>query len=234
MSETPSIDYHNVIEACAEPGCPLCRLSEKSVDAYLRALLYELVNDPEARDQIRDTLGFCNVHAHHLLTQTGSALSIGIIYRDVVNATIRQIEALSEPSPHLLSFRRAASGEAALQALSPRKPCAACEQQAKMEALTLQALVAGLGDPALQAALRQGAGLCLPHLRRALGAARQPADFKALATISRDLYAALRTELDEFIRKNDYRFQHEAMGAEGNSWKRAVYAMAGTPGLIQK
>ena len=234
MSETQSINYHNVIEACAEPGCPLCRLSEKSVDAYLRALLYELVNDPEARDQIRDTLGFCNAHAHHLLTLTGSALSIGIIYRDVVNAAIRQLEALSEPSPRLPSFRRAGSAQAALQALSPRKPCAACEQQARMDALTLQALVAGLDDPALQAALRQCAGLCLPHLRRALSAARQPDDFKALANISRDTYAALRAELDEFIRKNDYRFQHEAMGAEGSSWKRAVHAMAGAPGLIEK
>lgn len=234
MPEAASINYHNVMQACNELGCPLCRLAENSVDAYLRALMYELVTDPEARDQIRDTLGFCNPHAHRLLTFTGSALGIGIIYRDVVNTVIEQLEAVRFLPPHGPPFRRAAAGEAALQALSPRKPCAVCDQQEKMELLALRAMVDGLGDEQLQAALRASAGLCLPHLRRALGAVRSPAAFDTLVAISRDRYAALRSELDEYIRKNDYRFQHEGMGAEGNSWQRAVHAMAGSPALNGK
>lgn len=234
MPETPSINYHNIIEACAEPGCPLCRLSEKSVDAYLRALMYELVTDPDARDQIRETLGFCNAHAHHLLTLTGSALGIGIIYRDVVNTVVRQLEAVKYAPPRSPLFSRGESGAASVQALLPRQACAVCGQQAKMDALALRALVEGSGDEALQAALRHSAGLCLPHLRQALQAAHRPAAFEALTAISRECYSALRAELDEFIRKNDYRFQHEAMGAEGSSWKRAVFAMAGRPGLRDK
>jgi hypothetical protein len=238
--ETPSVSYHNIIQASSEPGCPLCRLAEKSIAAYLGALMYELVNDPEARGQIRETLGFCNVHAHHLLAMTGSALGTGIIYRDVVNTVLKQLEAARYASPPRMFLHRlpealdpqrpALASEAAVRALSPRSPCPVCVQQEEMEALAVAALMAGLGDEELRAALRGSAGLCLPHLRRALQAVRSRTAFDILVGIARDRYAALRAELDEFIRKNDYRFQHEGMGAEGDSWRRAVDLMTGRPG----
>ncbi len=237
MADTPTVSYHNIIQASGEPGGPLCRLAEKSVAAYLGALMYELVNDPEARDQIRETLGFCNSHAHYLLTMTGSALGISIIYRDVVNTVLRQIEGAHYASPRGVPLHRlpealdpqrpALATEAAVRALSPRSPCPACVQQEKMEALAVAALITGLDDEKLRDALRASAGLCLPHLRRALQAVRSQAAFDTRVGIARDRYAALRAELDEFIRKNDYRFQHEGMGAEGDSWKRAVGLMTG-------
>ena len=59
---------------------------------------------------------------------------------------------------------------------------------------------------------------------------RSRAAFDTLRDIARERYAVLRAELDEFIRKNDYRFQSEGMGAEGDSWKRAVGLMTGRPG----
>ena len=244
MAETPSFSYHNVIQACAEPGCPLCRLSEKSVTLYLSALMYELVTDPDSRDTIRASLGFCNPHAYHLLTMTGSALGTGIIYRDLVNTIIKQLEAGAFSPPRgaplhrvaeaLNRQRPAAASEAMVQALTPQTPCPVCVQQEKMDTIALTAMVDGLGDEALQAALRASSGLCLPHLRRALQAVRGPAAFDTLLNIARDRYTALRAELDEFIRKNDYRYNHESMGAEGDSWKRAVWQMVGRTGTDDK
>ncbi len=241
MAEAQTVSYHNIIQACAEPGCPLCRLSEKTVSAYLGAQMYELVNDPESRDQLRETLGFCNPHAHHLLTLTGSALGIGIIFRDVVNTLCKQLEAAQYAPPRGAPVRRvqealvrtqpAAATEAAVRALSPRQPCPVCVQQEKMDTIALTVLADGLSDEKLQAALRASSGLCLPHLRRALQAVRSQAAFEALVSITRENYARLRAELDEFIRKNDYRFQHEGMGAEGDSWKRAVHKVTGRPGM---
>jgi hypothetical protein len=237
VAETPSVSYHNIIQASSEPGCPLCRLAEKSVSAYLGALMYELVNDPEARDQIRETLGFCQAHAHHLAATTGSALGTGIIYRDVVNTVFKQLEAARYTPPRGVPLHRlpealdrqrpAAASEAAVKALSPRAPCPVCVQEEKMEVLAIAALMAGLEDEKLRAALGGSAGLCLPHLRRALQAVRSQTAFDTLVDLARGCYAALRAELDEFIRKNDYRFQHEGMGAEGDSWKRAVDLMTG-------
>lgn len=243
MPETPSFSYHNVIQACAEPGCPLCKLSEKSVTLYLSALIYELVNDPDSRDRIRESLGFCNPHAHHLLTMTGSALGTGIIYRDLVNTVLKQLEGGDFSPPRMVPLHRvaealnrrrpAAATEAVVQALAPQTPCPVCVQQEKMDVITLTSMVDGLDDEALRVALRASSGLCLPHLRRALQAVRSPAAFEALLELARGHYTRLRAELDEFIRKNDYRFQHEGMGAEGDSWKRAVWQMVGRPGMTR-
>jgi DNA-binding transcriptional MerR regulator len=86
-------------------------------------------------------------------------------------------------------------------------------------------------DERMQAALRSSAGLCLPHLRRALALARDPAAFERLLAITQEKMAELAGELDEFIRKNDYRFSQEGFGAEGDSWRRAIAWMVGARGV---
>jgi hypothetical protein len=42
----------------------------------------------------------------------------------------------------------------------------------------------------------------------------------------------LRWELDEFVRKFDYRYADEARGREGNSWSRAVEMFVGRAGVF--
>ncbi|MHB1652561.1 MAG: DUF6062 family protein [Desulfitobacteriaceae bacterium] len=37
----------------------------------------------------------------------------------------------------------------------------------------------------------------------------------------------LRAELQEFIRKQDYRYSHEPLGKEKDAWKHAMYWQAG-------
>ena len=45
--------YYNLRDAFAEEGCPICRLCSQAVDRYLDHLLYESVNDPGVRRNIR-------------------------------------------------------------------------------------------------------------------------------------------------------------------------------------
>ncbi len=40
-------------------------------------------------------------------------------------------------------------------------------------------------------------------------------------------WQALRDELAEFIRKQDYRFRDEGLGAEGDAWIRAIAQVSG-------
>ena len=42
----------------------------------------------------------------------------------------------------------------------------------------------------------------------------------------------LETCRKEFADKNDYQRMHEAMGAEGDSWQRAIGQMAGEKGIF--
>ena len=38
--------FFDLLEACAETGCPVCRLSLITARRYLADILYEFVNDP--------------------------------------------------------------------------------------------------------------------------------------------------------------------------------------------
>lgn len=234
--------YYDVLDACAQPGCPFCRLAEETVNRYLDAILYENVNDPGTRDQLRASLGYCNEHAWRLPNNSGSALGIAILYQDLLTTVARNLEgARFEPVAGLLRRatealdpeRPSAATEAAVRALAPQAECPACAQRDGMEAIALGALLEALGrsDEPMQQALRASAGLCLVHLRRALELARDRASFEFLQQVAQDKLRGLLDELGEFIRKNDYRFSHEGFGAEGDSWRRAIAVIVGAAGV---
>ncbi|MBI4271931.1 MAG: hypothetical protein HY615_16460 [Candidatus Rokubacteria bacterium] len=55
--------YFRVLDACAEPGCPVCRCLTAHSVRYLDGLLYEHVNDPGTRARLHASRGFCGWHA---------------------------------------------------------------------------------------------------------------------------------------------------------------------------
>src|SRR5687767_11547818 len=79
----PNVMAYKLLEACREPGCPVCRLEQRSVERYLDSQFYESVNNPAWRDRLRASLGFCQEHAWLAVDQRlGDALGFAIIYRD--------------------------------------------------------------------------------------------------------------------------------------------------------
>jgi hypothetical protein len=69
--------------------------------------------------------------------------------------------------------------------------------------------------------------LCLPHFRLALRAAPGAAHVEALLMMQTAIWGNLKGELDEFARKYDFNHADEDMGAEGDSWRRALGFVAG-------
>jgi hypothetical protein len=72
------------------------------------------------------------------------------------------------------------------------------------------------------------ATLCVPHLRVA---AHHSARFGEIRAETRRTWHILEGQLDEFIRKHDYRFTHEARGEEQSSFRWAVALVAGAEGV---
>ena len=68
-------------------------------------------------------------------------------------------------------------------------------------------------------------------LRASLASAGDAATIATLRSVHLARYTLLADELDEFIRKRDYRFAREPSGSERDSWVRAIEALSGTPGL---
>ena len=239
---TPTLtpfSHFDIIDACSQPGCPLCRLSDAVVQRYLDAMVYECVNDPPTRELLSRSQGYCNEHAWRLTQASGgAALGVALVYRSLltdISAALdgaRQEQRRSLFKPDKDARRRVAAGQPP-RSLQPELGCPACAQRDQMEALAARALADALArrDAHMQAALAASAGLCLVHVRAALALASNAAAFDFLRDDARQHLARLAAELAEYIRKNDYRFAGEAFGAEGDSWQRALAAMVGTRGL---
>jgi hypothetical protein len=228
----PNFMTYKLLEACRESGCPVCRLEQRGVERYLDNQFYENVNSPTWRNQLRASHAFCHEHAWLSANKRlGDALGFSIIYHDVVNSLLKQLNE-AESAAHV-SRRGASSGpirdliEKALTALSPRKHCPACEQRDQVTRDILSALMEDLRTPALIQALQDSDGLCLPHLKLALGSAKQSSVSQSLLAIHRAKLEALKNELAEFIRKNDYQVIKEGFGKEGDAWLRALGMIAG-------
>jgi hypothetical protein len=201
--------YHDLRDALGDTGCALCRLVGSAVDRYLRAILYESVNDPGLREKLRASRGFCREHAWQV-QRRGSPLSISILWQDLLSL---------EPQPG--DSRRGASNHG-------RRACPACVVATEAEERYLGTLLEHLEADGLHDSYAASDGLCLPHLHTAL--AQSPAGVKdfLLAVESRKL-GELSEELSEIIRKNDYRFREEPWGSEKDAWVRATRKLAGEP-----
>ncbi len=203
-------------------ACVVCRLSARSVERWLRTFLSEYVNDPAAREMLRSAQGFCGSHTG-VLSNMGEALAISILYADLARLTRERWQQQSPQQSQLSLLRRLRSGHRQIQ--SPDAPCPACVQQQQADTRYVRALAAGLDHPTAQTtvwnALETNPGLCVPHVAQIVAASAPPAAARLLQLESAKL-AALQTELEEIVRKNDYRFRGEAWGEERNAWKRAL------------
>jgi len=220
---SPDVLYLELVEALQAGGCPICRLSRRASDSYLDALIYEGVTDPGLRDKLRDALGPCRRHAWRMARTRGSVLGTAIIYRDIVNTLARALETGETGGP---PWARGKSASRSRQ-LAASAECPACLLETDAVQRAAKTLLKHLDSSEVAEGYAAAGGLCLPHFRATLalageGASGRLADWQATA------YHRLRDELDELIRKHDYRFAGESITErEAYSWERAVAAVTG-------
>jgi hypothetical protein len=196
--------YDLFLEACRQEGCPICRVEHDADLRYLDRLFYELVNDYNTRVGLRASLGFCNEHARMAMEEIhGKALGLTIIYDDLLRLVLEQISSGGNLKKN-------------------EKKCPACENRDEMTNRVFLDLSKFITDAPILIAFKSSQGLCIGHLRQALESIRNSEKRNALLNAQSDIMQALRGELAEFIRKNDYRYTGEGFGGEKDSWKRAV------------
>jgi hypothetical protein len=217
-----------VREAVQESGCAVCRLALRSVARLLRSVAYEQVNDLELRSALRKRGGFCTAHAHEWLREARSVLGTALIYRDVLQAALRDLGSPAAGNGQRARLLRGLLGSASGETVPV---CPACRAQTQAEARYLDALLSLLGsDTLFQAGFAASDGLCRRHTLAALRSGRQAAEH--VADRSRQAVVELIEQLDEVIRKEDYRFRDEPRSeAERTAPARAITWAAGTDGL---
>jgi hypothetical protein len=113
-----------------------------------------------------------------------------------------------------------------------KAPCPICTHVRSFEATYLQVCLEYMTDLDFQRSFEGSFGLCVPHLY--LGASLYP-EHPNLSTLFKQQLAkmeALRIDLQEFIRKQDYRFRKELMGDEGTAWRRSIELLTGKAGVF--
>ncbi len=234
----PHLGHATIIQACEEPGCPVCFLVKKSVNMYLAMVLAGYVDAPDLRQQLCDSWGYCHKHAWELSkVEHGNILTISIMYQDILEREAHKaLEQLSGKKAgktsggFLQGFFKGKKPEAPSQQHPYQTVCPACEMGREVEENALRILLKALAekDTSIQDALHSSDGLCFPHLHRALAMASEQHVIEFLVTFSKETLAGIQAGLNELIRKNDYRFQHEPVGEEKDSWKRAISLIVGS------
>lgn len=237
-----SYSYYEVIDACQEPDCPICRLGQASANRHLTSLIYDSVNDVSLRATLRESLGYCKDHAWLLPNAGDSApLGIAVIHRDLLNTIHKRLGESRFGKSRRNSLKSVVSGamgfdggasqtETTAKYLTVKAQCPACERRDEAEKLALKSVTNALEkqDADMQSALQNSDGLCLSHLRWALETARNREAFDLLVTITQEQLSSLIQDLDEFIRKSDHRFRDEKISeTERGSWRRALQRVVG-------
>ena len=219
-------------DAFGRAGCPVCRLLTGYDERSFDSLLYESVNDVGVRNEIRQTLGFCNYHAwvlHQVATDlTSGKLSvgmgrtgIGIIYLDLVETLIERLKAFSS------STSKRHGKTLATPSKGTGTACPMCSARAQFELWYLESMLRNIEMKDFAEKYAASDGLCAIHLLRALKLPGLDGNKRALAAAEIRRLEELSVDLHEFWRKHDYRYASEGFGKEGDSWLRALRKISG-------
>ncbi len=223
----------NLEDAYQEEGCPVCRIASENVRRYLEATNYDALGDPGIRASLTESAGFCGEHSEQWLS-IAFVLGTATLYRDVLQRMMGELRNL-RPNRGNLGGRLASvlgaqdGGSTRVDVGVARTPCPACELSQESERSLIRTLVSGLDDDAARARYEQSDGLCIPHLRMALGQARRPQSFSCLRDHALAREEILLRHLNEVIRKHDYRHREEPSGEEKGAATRTVRHVAGIP-----
>jgi len=165
------LTYFELEDAVKMNGCPICELSAKRLDQYFDDLLYENVNNPALRQQIRKAGGFCKKHAEQLL-RFNDGLGFSLIYESIFS------DALKKESVE--------SGD-----------CPACSYLDELENRYLTFFVEYLKDPEFKKNILKSKGLCIPHFKKIMRLGKKvEAWYKPFQL---KIYAELLNDLKQYI-----------------------------------
>ncbi len=205
-------------------GCPLCRLRRDSSDRYLRALLWESVNDIGFRERLTAGRGFCRQHAHAALAadraQSGSSLGAAILLMSVTRTRLAELERLP--------VSRTRRAREAVSSASRPPDCPVCGHVAEAERMTVERLLARLTDPAWRAAFAT-AELCLDDLLRMWSTAtdRRVEQWPEVAAAQLARIERVVTRLDSFAYHSSHDRRHLQTDSERAAADEAAAFLGG-------
>lgn len=228
--------------ACKREGCPVCTVVLENMERLMSSWSYEGFTDVEHREELIRSRAFCPLHTWQL-AQHGNTFQLAVIYREVLTDMAVELDHgageqhLTQESgwmAHLKRrLRRKTLSPSPMETTLLYTACPFCRSRTDIEQRLVQTLVRLLVDEEVQMLLRQSTGLCQLHFlfAREYARARVPDSLPSLIEGQHTCLQRTLEEVQEQLRKHDYRFSEEPHGAEMTSWRRAAQLCAGNPGV---
>jgi uncharacterized protein DUF6062 len=231
-----SRSYFQLLEALKDSACPICALLLEDSRTYLDALFYESVLDVPTRMNLMESFGFCSWHGRQIpylpsicAPNVGFAIFASDLLRKLDYVGGGMIEQQARRGKWQSWFKRK-SGR--LIALLKERPCPACDHLKQFESYHLSDFMEAIGDHEFLIAYQASRGVCLPHFLILEEKQSTHANFPILFETQLAKAKALRTTLEEFIRKQDFRFSDQVTAEESKAWRAALETLTGSPGVF--
>lgn len=221
-------------------GCPMCAVILEHMQLIMDSWQYEGFTDVEHRHEVIRTQGFCPLHTWQL-TQLHTSFQLALIYREVLTGVLETLErkrTAATASPKTVrTFLERLRAQRRLSSPVNTRPlfeqCYFCQARDRIEQRLIDTLIALLHFQEARASMSQSTGLCLLHFTqtRSQAEARDPEGLSHLLDCQSTCMRRVLGEVEELVRKHDYRFKDEPRGDEMTSWRRAAELCAGHPGV---
>ena len=248
-----ALAVNNLIEAMKKPGCPVCRIFRQASERALESFLWENVNEPDVRQGILDSYGFCPAHTRVMVAREmfTSSLPLGtnIIYEHLGRVVAGELKALRPGSAAGMTnalggvlkkaLARLGVAAGAQGPLPPRGKCPACQAGDNGADNSLHVLCEEIqkasagGNVDVRDTYLTSDGLCLPHLRRAIEwhSARFPQAVQLVIDETVQRLESQSKDMKEYIRKNNWTYRDEKLTEEEDTaWRKTLGFFTGYPG----
>jgi len=222
------VAYAHLLDACPQPGCPVCRSLEELTRRALDAFLHEHVTDPASRSRLDRSDGLCAWHGE-LLTAGGSAAGAAIVCESVLG---RVAARLGQIQRELTTRRRPSVPPTLVAAHRDRAPCPLCADLVESEGGYLRTVLDFVTDGEFEQAYTGSSGLCRPHLELALVRFPGHRGTAPLVAVTLRKLERLAADLAGFIRKHDHQAEAPPTPTEATARTEALRFLTGAPGLF--
>jgi len=222
MGYMKHITYFNLLDAFKESGCAICTLIKKSIHKSMDDFLYEQVNDPGVRKDIKESFGFCNRHIWQL-QKFGDGFGISIVYKELAQLINKKLEKINNLSALIKDLNKSRK---------LKNNCIFCKQQKDVEDRYIAVFIENFMDSELRYHYENSFGFCIPHLLTIINKFKNKKAIEEIIAIESEKISGLIAELSEFQRKHDYRFSKEGFGKERDSWLRVIEKLEGKEGVF--
>ncbi len=243
-----ALAVNNLVDAMKKPGCPACRIFRQASERALESFLWENVNEPDVRQGILASYGFCPQHTRVMVAREmfTSSLPLGtnIIYEHLGRVVAGELKTL-RPGPASGAIQGLSGGVRGLLEkiglakkgggpLHPRGECPACTSGNNGALNALHVLCEEITrQDEVRTVYLASDGLCLPHLRDAIE--RHSASFpKAVQLLIDDSVRRLESQskdMKEYIRKANWAYRDEKLTeAEDTAWRKTLTFFTGFAG----